>query len=111
MEKSLKELAEYLGGTVVGDETVRIRGIAALDDAGEGQITFLANPKYAAKVATTNASAVVLPPGADRHGRNAIETKNPYLAFAKLLTLFYVRPFEAKGVMAGACVGKNVAMS
>ncbi len=110
MEKSLKELADYLGGTVTGDENVRINGIAALDDAGEGQITFLANPKYAAKVASTKATAVVLPPGADRHGRNAIEVKNPYLAFAKLLTLFYVRPFEAKGVMAGAFVGENVAM-
>jgi UDP-3-O-[3-hydroxymyristoyl] glucosamine N-acyltransferase len=110
MEKSLKELAVYLGGTVSGDENLRICGIAALDDAGEGQITFLANPKYAAKVATTRASAIVLPPGAERHERNAIEVKNPYLAFAKLLTLFHVRPPEAKGVMAGAFLGKNVTM-
>jgi UDP-3-O-[3-hydroxymyristoyl] glucosamine N-acyltransferase len=36
--------------------------------------------------------------------------KTPYLAFAKLLTLFHVRPFQAKGVMAGACIGENVAM-
>ena len=110
MGKSLKDLADYLGGTVIGDENVRINGIASLDDAGEGQITFLANPKYAPKVASTRATAVVLPPGADRHGRNAIEVKNPYLAFAKLLTFFYVRPFEAKGVMAGACVCANVAI-
>src|SRR5512136_3319283 len=110
MEKSLKELAEYLGGTVVGDDTVRIHGIASLDDAGEGQITFLANPKYAAKVATTGATAVVLPPGADGHGRNVIEVKNPYLAFAKLLTLFHVKPIEPKGVMNGAFVGNGVTL-
>lgn len=110
MEKSLRELADYLGGSVIGDDTVHIRGLASLDDAGEGEITFLANPKYAAKVVTTGATAVVLPPGADGHGRNVIEVKNPYLAFAKLLTLFHVKPFQAKGVMAGACIGENVVM-
>ena len=110
MEKSLKELAEYLDGRVLGDETVRVRGLASLDDAVEGEITFLANPKYALKVAVTRATAVVLPPGADGHGKNVIEVKNPYLAFAKLLTLFHVRPFRARGVMEGACVGANVTM-
>ncbi|HTP65266.1 MAG TPA: UDP-3-O-(3-hydroxymyristoyl)glucosamine N-acyltransferase [Geobacteraceae bacterium] len=108
MEKSLKELADHLGGLVAGDENALIRGIASLDDAGPGEITFLANPKYAGKVATTRATAVVLPPGADRHGMNAIEVKNPYLAFAKLLTLFHVMRPEAKGVMAGAFVGEKV---
>jgi len=108
MEKSLRELAEHLGGSVTGDENILIRGIASLDDAGEDQITFLANPKYAAKVASTKAAAVVLPPGAERYDRNAIEVKNPYLAFAKLLTLFHVRRPEPKGIMTGAFLGRNV---
>ena len=102
MEKTLKELADYLGGTVIGDGSLRITGLAGLDDAKEGDITFLANPKYAVKVATTRATAVVLPPGADAHGRSGIEIANPYLAFAKLLTLATSRPFAARGVMAGA---------
>jgi UDP-3-O-[3-hydroxymyristoyl] glucosamine N-acyltransferase len=110
VEKTLKELADYLGGRVIGDATTRVRGLASLDDAVEGEITFLANPKYAPKVAITRATAVVLPPGADGHGKNVIEVKNPYLAFAKLLTLFHVGPFQAKGVMAGAFVGKGVLM-
>jgi len=110
MEKSLRELAEQLGGNVIGDENVLIKGLASLDDAVEDQITFLANPKYAPKVATTRAAAVVLPPGAERHGKNAIEVKDPYLAFAKLLTIFYVRRPASKGVMTGAFIGKNVAM-
>jgi UDP-3-O-[3-hydroxymyristoyl] glucosamine N-acyltransferase len=61
-------------------------------------------------VAVTRAAAVILPPGAQTHGRNAIEVANPYLAFAKLLTLFTARPFEPRGVMAGAFVGRNVVM-
>ncbi|GAM07941.1 UDP-3-O-acylglucosamine N-acyltransferase [Geobacter sp. OR-1] len=108
MTKSLQELAEFLGARVIGDPAVVVTGLASLDDAVEGEISFLANPRYAPKVAATKASAVVLPPGADSHGRNVIETPNPYLAFAKLLTLFHVAPPEPMGVMDGALVGKNV---
>jgi UDP-3-O-[3-hydroxymyristoyl] glucosamine N-acyltransferase len=110
VEKSLKELAAYLGGRVIGDENTRISGIASLDDAGEGDITFLANPRYAQKVATTKASAVILPPGADPCGKNSIEVTSPQLAFAKALTLFHVPPREPHGVMEGACLGRNVTM-
>ena len=108
MEKTLKQLAEYLGGIVAGDADAVITGIGSLDDAVEGQITFLANPKYAAKVAVTRATAVVLPQGADRQGRNAVLVANPYLAFAKLLTLFHVRPYPIGGISENAVVGKNV---
>ena len=107
MEKSLKELAAGLDGRVIGNEDTRITGLASLDEAGEGDITFLANPRYAQKVATTRASAVILPPGADPCGRNGIEVANPYLAFAKALTLFHALPLEPKGVMEGACIGRN----
>ena len=107
MKKSLQEIAEHLGGTVEGDGSILIGGLATLDDAGEGQLTFLANPKYAAKVATTKASAVLLPVGANAHGRNAIFHPNPYLAFAKLLTLFYVAPYQPQGIMAGAFVAEG----
>lgn len=110
MGKSLKEVAEYLGGRVIGDENAVVSGLGTLDDAGDGQITFLANPRYAPKVVTTNATAVILPPGADSHGKNVVEVANPYLAFAKLLTLFYVVPQKAAGVMDGAMIGKGVAM-
>jgi UDP-3-O-[3-hydroxymyristoyl] glucosamine N-acyltransferase len=108
MGKTLQELAEYLGGRVIGDPAATVRGLGTLDDAGEGQVTFLANPRYAAKVATTRATAVILPPGAAGHGRNVIEVANPYLAFAKLLTLFHVQPAPPLGVMAGACLGQRV---
>ncbi|RNC68910.1 MAG: UDP-3-O-(3-hydroxymyristoyl)glucosamine N-acyltransferase [Desulfuromonadales bacterium] len=108
--RTLRELADYLGGSVVGDEAKVIAGVASLDDAGAEQISFLANPRYALKVATTGAGAVVLPPGAERHGRNAIVVANPYLAFAKLLNLYHVPAIEPKGIMAGAHVGRNVTM-
>ena len=110
MGKSLKELAEYLGGELQGDGELRISGVAGLDDAEECHISFLANQKYAAKVATTRAGAVLLPPGAESHGKSAIILANPYLGFAKLVTLFYVRPPEVKGIMPGAFVGAGGVM-
>lgn len=110
MEKSLKELAALLGGKVIGDENAVVSSLGTLDEATDGQITFLANPKYAGKVATTRATAVVVPPGAERYGRNVIELKNPYLAFAKLLTLFHVKPHAAKGVMDGAFVAESAVL-
>lgn len=107
MKKSLQEIAQYLGGRVAGDGGILIGGLATLDDAGEGQLTFLANPKYAAKVATTNASAVLMGEGGNAHGKNAIFHPNPYLAFAKLLTLFYTAPAVPRGVMPGALVAEG----
>jgi len=107
MGKTLQELADYLDARVIGDPSAIVHGLGSLDDAVEGQVTFLANPKYAAKVAATKATAVILPPGADGFGRNVIETPNPYLAFAKVLTLFCVEPAKPQGVMDGAMVGKG----
>lgn len=108
--KTLKELAEYLGGTVRGDETCRVNGLAPLEAAGADKITFLANPRYAAKVADTGAGAVLMAPGGESYGRNVIEVPNPYLAFAKLLTLFYVQPLPPRGVLPEACIGVGVSL-
>jgi UDP-3-O-[3-hydroxymyristoyl] glucosamine N-acyltransferase len=113
-KKTLKELAEYLGGIVRGDETCLISGLAPLESADCDKITFLANPKYVAKVAETGAGAVLMAPGGESYGRNVLEVSNPYLAFAKLLTLFYVRRPQPLGITDGAHVatearlGENV---
>jgi len=108
--KTLKELAEFLGGTVRGDETCRVNGLAPLEAAGADKVTFLANPKYASKVADTGAGAVLMASGGESYGRNVIEVANPYLAFAKLLTLFYVQPHRPRGVMPEACIGIGVSL-
>ncbi len=110
VSKTLQELANHLGGHVIGDPSVCITGLGTLDSATEGQITFLANPRYAAKVETTAASAIVLPASSETFGRNVIVVDNPYLAFARLLTLFTSRPRRAKGIMSGSFVGEGVAI-
>ncbi|MGB4600670.1 MAG: UDP-3-O-(3-hydroxymyristoyl)glucosamine N-acyltransferase [Trichlorobacter sp.] len=106
--KTLQELADYLGGTVRGDAGLVVNGLAPLEAAGPDKITFLANPRYAAKVAETKAGAVLMAPGGEAYGRNVIELANPYLGFAKLLTLFYTVAHPPLGVLPEAVVGTNV---
>jgi UDP-3-O-[3-hydroxymyristoyl] glucosamine N-acyltransferase len=107
---TIKELADHLGGIVRGDETCRVNGLATLETAGPDKVTFLANPKYAAKVADTRAGAVLMVPGGESYGRNVIEVPDPYLSFARLLKLFYVHPDPPRGVLPEACIGINVSL-
>jgi len=104
---TVKELADYLGGVVLGDGDAVVSGLGPLETAGPEAVTFLANPRYAAKVAETSAGAVLLAPGGERYGRTVIEMSNPYLGFAKLLTLFYTRPHAAVGVLPAANVSES----
>ncbi len=110
LTKTLQELADYLGGVVRGDGLLKVNGLAPLEGAGPDKITFLANPKYASKVADTKAGCVLMVPGGESYGRNVIEIANPYLGFAKLLTLFYTNPHPALGVMPEAVIGTGVTL-
>ena len=84
---TLGELARRLDCPIEGDAAIEIRRVAKIEDAAEGDVTFLANPKYAAKLATTRASAVILngeDPAARKSYRGAvIRSTSPYLTFAK----------------------------
>lgn len=108
--RTVTELAEYLGGIVRGNGETRISGLGALETAGPDALTFLANPKYASKVAETAAGAVLIASGGERYGRTAIEVANPYLCFAKLLTLFYTSPHESLGVLPAAVVSDTASL-
>ncbi|MEM8874968.1 MAG: UDP-3-O-(3-hydroxymyristoyl)glucosamine N-acyltransferase [Planctomycetota bacterium] len=77
----LAELAEKINATLDGDGDIEVTGVGPLELAGEGDVTFLANRKYADQVATTKASAVIVAPGVSTEGKPALRAENPYLAF------------------------------
>lgn len=106
----LKDLAELVGGTVVGDGSVDIQRVAAIDHAGEGAITFVANPKYLPKLAQTRASAAIVSPGVEKPGLPLLVCRNPYLAFAKILTLLHTSKPAPLGILPGAqvCAGARI---
>lgn len=92
----LSGLAEALGARLVGDPDIEITGVAGLEQAGAGHVTFLANPKYAAKVKGTQASAILASSAID--GIATLVSANPYLDFARALALFYQPPRPAAGI-------------
>jgi UDP-3-O-[3-hydroxymyristoyl] glucosamine N-acyltransferase len=99
----LRELAEKLSCRVEGDAESQITGVAGIDHAGPGQLTFLANRRYWPQLKTTRASAVLIEDGISVQRDPglaplaALRTPNPYLAFAHALELFYQAPGYAPG--------------
>ncbi len=106
--KKLQTLADLVGGDLRGDPAVDIQRVAPIDQAQSGDITFVANPKYLAKLETCQASAVLLHPGIKTpENLNLIICDNPYLAFAKILTYLHVAEKPVGGIMAGAFVADS----
>jgi UDP-3-O-[3-hydroxymyristoyl] glucosamine N-acyltransferase len=105
----LSEIAERLGGTLEGDGAIEIRAVAGLMEAGEGDISFLANPKYAAQVAETGASAVIVPHDWDRSAQCAIiRVENSDESFARIAEAFYEPvPAPEAGVHPTAVVAES----
>ena len=103
----LQQLADLVGGEIKGNAELDIFHVAAIDQAGQGDITFVANRKYLAKLDFCQASAVILAPGIDAPGNNLIICENPYLAFAKILTFLQVPERPVKGIMPGAWVADS----
>jgi UDP-3-O-[3-hydroxymyristoyl] glucosamine N-acyltransferase len=91
----LSELATQTSASCApADAEIEIAGAAGLDLAGEGQVTFLSNPRYTAKVNTTGASAIYLAEDVDLQRTNiaVLRARDPYLAFTRALILFHPRP-------------------
>ncbi len=87
MKKTLKELADHVGGEVFGDDYLVISGVSGIAEAGDGDITFIANPKYMEYLDKTGASAVIVSPEIEFDKKPLIKVENPYLAFASVVTL------------------------
>ena len=107
MQKTLGEIAALCNGEVIGNEKIKISGVAGIKEAKEGEITFIANLKYISDLENTSASAVIVPEEVEQSDKPLIRTKNPYLAFAKTLNLFYTKSFKPKGIDKNTIIGKN----
>jgi UDP-3-O-[3-hydroxymyristoyl] glucosamine N-acyltransferase len=100
----LADLAQHLGANLRGDPAAVITGVAAIETAGTGEVTFVANPKYASLARSTQASAVLVEPSFPEITASTLRIDNPYLAFARAIELFYQPPAYAPGVHPTAVV-------
>src|ERR1700693_4681381 len=81
-----------------------ITAVAGIEQAGPGQLTFVSNPKYNAAAKTTKASAVIVAEDFPAISAGILRSKNPYLAWAKAIELFYQPPSYAPGIHPTAVV-------
>lgn len=107
MKKTLKELAELAGGKVIGDETTEIFGVMSIDDARQGQITFVSNPKYLKKLPETSASAIIVSKNPEGTNKPLLINENPYLAYAKIVSLFHCNPALSGKIASSSFIGEN----
>ena len=105
---TLGQLADALGATLKGSETLEITGLATLQEAGAGQLSFLANPQYRKYLADTQASAVLLKAAdAEDFAGNALIVPDPYLAYARISHLFDPKPKAVAGIHPSAVVAED----
>ncbi len=103
----LREIAAALGCRLVGDPDLEISGVAGMEHAQTGHLTFLANPKYAPKVKHTQASAILVSEPLASASPACLISENPYLDFARALALFYQPPRPSPGIHPLACVAAS----
>jgi UDP-3-O-[3-hydroxymyristoyl] glucosamine N-acyltransferase len=127
LKKTVQELAEFLGGTVIGNGETVVEDIRSLAEAGKNDITFAVEP-YVEYLPQVHAGAVIVEKEAPCGDNTLIIVENPRLAFSKLLVLFHPRQSVMVGIhpaaivddsavigaettiMAYAVIGKNVRM-
>ena len=105
LRKTLAEVAHLLGAELRGDGEAVITGLGTLQNAGQGQVTFLANEKYARHLPETEATAVLVRPEfAEQCPGNALLLDDPYHGFARLSHLFDTQPASEAGIHPSASV-------
>jgi len=109
----LQELAQRLECRLEGEGQAEVHGVAGIEHAEPGEVTFLANRRYAPNLKTTRATAVFVEEGVEIERTAGAEplarllTANPYLAFAKAIELFYEAPKYAPGIHPTAVIAKR----
>jgi UDP-3-O-[3-hydroxymyristoyl] glucosamine N-acyltransferase len=96
---NLGQIASSLGARLEnGSPTTEITGVAGIEEAGPGQLSFVANPKYAAAARNTKASAVIVADDFPAVATAMLRSKNPYLTFAHAIALFHPSSKYAPGI-------------
>ncbi len=115
---SLAQLAELVEGSIVGSAELQISGVSGVKEAGPGEITFVANPKYLADLSATQASAIILSAKSSHEGVDSLKDRgislllveDPYFAFAQMLKFFFSSPVHVLGVSPQAVIGKDMVL-
>lgn len=109
MQRTLKEIAGFVDGEIVGDKNTVVTGVCGIKEAKEGDLTFIANSRYLSLMNHTRASAIITSKDVKSAPKPIIRTDNPSMAFAKMVSL--MAPNEVKkprGIHPTAVIGEKV---
>jgi UDP-3-O-[3-hydroxymyristoyl] glucosamine N-acyltransferase len=104
---TLGEIASRVEGTVRGDSSRTVSGIKPLDQAGPEDLSFVAHPRYRRAAEGSRAAGLIVAEEGIAPGRNLILVKNPYVALAVAMGLFYEQPRPAPGLSPQAVLGEG----
>ncbi|HXT73002.1 MAG TPA: UDP-3-O-(3-hydroxymyristoyl)glucosamine N-acyltransferase, partial [Candidatus Angelobacter sp.] len=103
----LGEIAARLKCALEGDAEIEISGVAGIEEAQPGQLTFLANRRYRLAASKTRASAIIVPEKEEGLTLPCLRADDPYLTFAHAIELFYAAPRYAASVHPTAVIAKS----
>lgn len=103
----LQELADRLGAELSGDGNREVTGVAGIQDAGEGFVTFISDIPQLKELEKSRAAAAFVPLETPAASLPLLRVKNPRLAFARAIELFYVKPYHALGISDRASIGRG----
>ncbi len=111
MRKTLAEIAKVVKGEVVGDKAIVITGLSGLEEAQEGDLTFVISSKYFSLAQKTKASAILAPRSLKIPGKSIIYTDNPSFAFGEVASMITDdETHRIKGIHSSALISKNVSL-
>lgn len=113
MEISAKELAALCGGTVEGNESVTISDFAKIEEAGEGDLSFIANPKYAHYASTTGASILLVSNDFESPQDlkvTLVRVADPYSTLAQLMTMVAQAQPKPRGIEQPVAIGEGTTL-
>lgn len=110
MEFTAQQIAAFVGGTVVGDANAAVHTFSKIEEAQEGSLTFLSNPKYTPYIYSTRATIVLVNNDFEPEqpiAATLIKTANAYESLAKLMTLYNASQPHTSGISSLAYVDKT----
>ncbi len=104
---TVSDLAEHVGGKVIGDGSVEIHGLASLETAGAGEVAYVEEEKFFTAATASSASCVIAPNGSDLKSTSVILVKHPKLAFALIGKLLHPAPRREPSIHATAVIAES----
>ncbi len=111
MKKTLEELARLVRGEVEGDGETAIDGVGKVEEAKKGEITLAVSKTFLCQAKKSQASAVIVSLEVRDFSKPTLRVKNPRLAFAQILEVFYPQIQKLSGIHPTAIIGKDTKVS